>query len=342
MLLNYNLLLILYLLSFWWRIHLTPSQLSFASLNDDESPQTRAYSCLNIKCYFNIYLIHPTISFLYWPFQYANGIESCCKPRVRLSLALAALYISTCVHSLGPGARGVWLGEGPGDKPSKSAKGLPLACTCGIYRNMFIRIFSSRYGLQLLSAGYNIKNYPGCVWICWNLCHNLLLIHHDYIFAGLHHCSSQTRLGPGALRLSRASYSTSRSSRAGVVDLKDRGKLWMLVIPVTTFCLGTWQVFRLQWKAGLIEELERKTKEDPVTIPTELVSSIRSSFIRSLQDMLLCLVPHSHAFAWQFSDNFSILSSLLLHTWNDTQIFNDNIIMRMHLLSTAYLRDSVN
>ena len=99
-----------------------------------------------------------------------------------------------------------------------------------------------------------------------------------------------------------------------MVDLKDRGKLWMLVIPVTTFCLGTWQVFRLQWKVGLIEELERKTKEDPVTIPTELVSSIRSSVIRSLQDMLLCLVPHSHAFAWQFSDNFSILSSLLLHT----------------------------
>ena len=56
----------------------------------------------------------------------------------------------------------------------------------------------------------------------------------------------------------------------------------MLVIPVTTFCLGTWQVFRLQWKVGLIEELERKTKEDPVTIPTELVSSICSSLIRSL------------------------------------------------------------
>jgi surfeit locus 1 family protein len=45
----------------------------------------------------------------------------------------------------------------------------------------------------------------------------------------------------------------------------------MLVIPVTTFGLGTWQVFRLQWKLGLIDELERKTTEDPITIPTELV-----------------------------------------------------------------------
>lgn len=52
----------------------------------------------------------------------------------------------------------------------------------------------------------------------------------------------------------------------------------MLVIPVTTFGLGTWQVFRLQWKLGLIDELERKTKENPVAIPTEYGHS-KSSFL---------------------------------------------------------------
>ena len=65
--------------------------------------------------------------------------------------------------------------------------------------------------------------------------------------------------------VSRAPYSSR------VADGKEMRKLWMLVIPVTTFCLGTWQIFRLQWKLGLIEELERKTKEEPISIPTELV-----------------------------------------------------------------------
>lgn len=52
-------------------------------------------------------------------------------------------------------------------------------------------------------------------------------------------------------------------------DRQDMKKLWLLIIPVTTFCLGTWQIFRLQWKVGLIEELERKTMRPAVDIPTE-------------------------------------------------------------------------
>ncbi len=50
---------------------------------------------------------------------------------------------------------------------------------------------------------------------------------------------------------------------------RDPWKLAMLIIPITTFGLGTWQVFRLQWKINLISELERKTKLPPVMIPTE-------------------------------------------------------------------------
>ena len=52
-------------------------------------------------------------------------------------------------------------------------------------------------------------------------------------------------------------------------DTRDRRQLWLLIIPVTTFCLGTWQIFRLQWKLGLIEELEKKTKQLPVPITKE-------------------------------------------------------------------------
>jgi surfeit locus 1 family protein len=54
-------------------------------------------------------------------------------------------------------------------------------------------------------------------------------------------------------------------------DAHHKRKLWLLIIPVTTFCLGTWQVFRLQWKLNLIEDLEKKTTQSPVGIPLECV-----------------------------------------------------------------------
>lgn len=48
---------------------------------------------------------------------------------------------------------------------------------------------------------------------------------------------------------------------------RNNWKLLMLIIPVTTFCLGTWQVFRLQWKVNLMADLERKIRLPPVSIP---------------------------------------------------------------------------
>ena len=35
----------------------------------------------------------------------------------------------------------------------------------------------------------------------------------------------------------------------------------LLIIPVSTFGLGTWQIHRLQWKKGLIKELEERTTQ---------------------------------------------------------------------------------
>lgn len=50
---------------------------------------------------------------------------------------------------------------------------------------------------------------------------------------------------------------------------KDKRKLWLLIIPVTTFFLGTWQIFRLQWKLGLLDELEKKTMASPIDMPSK-------------------------------------------------------------------------
>lgn len=48
---------------------------------------------------------------------------------------------------------------------------------------------------------------------------------------------------------------------------------WMLVFPVASFGLGTWQVRRLQWKKDLIKDLEVRTQREPIPLdPTELLN----------------------------------------------------------------------
>ena len=59
-----------------------------------------------------------------------------------------------------------------------------------------------------------------------------------------------------------------KASSVSIME-KDYKKLALLVIPVTTFALGTWQIFRLQRKVRLIEDLERKTAIPPMQIPAE-------------------------------------------------------------------------
>lgn len=41
----------------------------------------------------------------------------------------------------------------------------------------------------------------------------------------------------------------------------------LLIIPISTFGLGTWQVKRLQWKKGLIKDLESRTTEPVRDLP---------------------------------------------------------------------------
>lgn len=68
-------------------------------------------------------------------------------------------------------------------------------------------------------------------------------------------------------------YST-KSKAHKATEQSDKKKLWLLVIPATTFGLGTWQVFRLQWKVKLIEELEKKTRQPPVDIPNDIAEKL--------------------------------------------------------------------
>jgi surfeit locus 1 family protein len=39
------------------------------------------------------------------------------------------------------------------------------------------------------------------------------------------------------------------------------------VIPAATFGLGTWQIYRREWKLGLIKHLEERTSAPPVPLP---------------------------------------------------------------------------
>ncbi|XP_077986753.1 surfeit locus protein 1-like [Glandiceps talaboti] len=43
----------------------------------------------------------------------------------------------------------------------------------------------------------------------------------------------------------------------------------LLIIPITTFCLGTWQVKRRKWKLGLLRDLHMRTTADPIELPTD-------------------------------------------------------------------------
>ncbi|XP_043914591.1 surfeit locus protein 1 [Protopterus annectens] len=46
-------------------------------------------------------------------------------------------------------------------------------------------------------------------------------------------------------------------------------KWFLLLIPVTAFGLGTWQVQRRKWKLKLIEELQARSTAEPVSLPTD-------------------------------------------------------------------------
>ncbi|CEL57009.1 Cytochrome oxidase assembly protein shy1 OS=Schizosaccharomyces pombe (strain 972 / ATCC 24843) GN=shy1 PE=3 SV=1 [Rhizoctonia solani AG-1 IB] len=49
-------------------------------------------------------------------------------------------------------------------------------------------------------------------------------------------------------------------------------------IPIFTFGLGTWQIQRLQWKVALIDELEEKSRREPLVLPKRINLSVLPEF----------------------------------------------------------------
>jgi len=67
-------------------------------------------------------------------------------------------------------------------------------------------------------------------------------------------------LGNGHRFIQQSKRLLSSSASAG----EGKSYAWLLVFPVATFGLGTWQVRRLEWKKRLIRDLEERTKSTPV------------------------------------------------------------------------------
>ncbi|KAG6817746.1 hypothetical protein H0H87_004537 [Tephrocybe sp. NHM501043] len=51
------------------------------------------------------------------------------------------------------------------------------------------------------------------------------------------------------------------------------------IIPVFTFALGTWQLQRLKWKVNLIDELEEKLQLRPLSLPPKINLSVIPEFV---------------------------------------------------------------
>lgn len=88
--------------------------------------------------------------------------------------------------------------------------------------------------------------------------------------------SSSKQLVPADSKSSSEEYESLYSSRFKGQGAKRkrwyRSPLLMLLgfMPIFTFSLGWWQIQRLDWKLGLIEELEYKLKKQPIRLPKNI------------------------------------------------------------------------
>ncbi|XP_055055539.1 surfeit locus protein 1 [Misgurnus anguillicaudatus] len=67
-----------------------------------------------------------------------------------------------------------------------------------------------------------------------------------------------------------ASFSRQSSSTVARAENDNSFLKWfLLLIPGTTFCLGTWQLKRRKWKLELIRELQSLTTSEPIPLPAD-------------------------------------------------------------------------
>jgi surfeit locus 1 family protein len=43
-------------------------------------------------------------------------------------------------------------------------------------------------------------------------------------------------------------------------------KKWLIVFPGLCFALGTWQVYRMQWKRELVQVMDRRLADEPIPL----------------------------------------------------------------------------
>ncbi|CAG8442162.1 288_t:CDS:10, partial [Scutellospora calospora] len=60
-----------------------------------------------------------------------------------------------------------------------------------------------------------------------------------------------------------------------LADLKPRYTLF----PITGFCLGTWQIQRLRWKVGLIEEYEERLSKPQMILPKKIKLEVLNDYL---------------------------------------------------------------
>lgn len=72
---------------------------------------------------------------------------------------------------------------------------------------------------------------------------------------------------PFSVSCQRCAFNTAQKKQYGK---KDYGQYILMVIPVTAFCLGTWQVKRRKWKLDLIEKLQSRTNAPIIDLPNDL------------------------------------------------------------------------
>ncbi|XP_063910950.1 surfeit locus protein 1-like [Zophobas morio] len=89
-------------------------------------------------------------------------------------------------------------------------------------------------------------------------------------------CTSKGSKVYSTLYFSKLRYSNNVKSKLFVKQQENASKKigpwgwFLLVIPASTFGLGTWQVQRKKWKEDLIGKLQQLTQSDPIALPEDL------------------------------------------------------------------------
>ncbi|KAJ6223171.1 hypothetical protein RDWZM_001716 [Blomia tropicalis] len=71
-------------------------------------------------------------------------------------------------------------------------------------------------------------------------------------------------------------YTKPKVSSQTLLDVIDP----LFILPIATFCLGTWQIYRLKWKLNLIEKLNSLVKSDPVEFPEDLTNLQEKEYLK--------------------------------------------------------------